>query len=126
MQICVYKKRLLKAKNSMDEQLKNDIRQAVREQIKALEQGLSELEERSGTVNLEQPIGRLSRMDSLTNQGILLSSISKSKARLAALQRTLQLIDDPEFGHCRSCGEDISVKRLKALPEAEFCISCAE
>jgi len=110
----------------MDEHIKDAIRQAVNTQIKDLEQGLSEYEERSETVDLDQPIGRLSRIDSLTNQGILLSSISKSKARLAALQKTLQDIDDPEFGHCRECGEEIYFKRLIALPESKLCISCAQ
>ncbi len=110
----------------MDEHIKDAIRQAVKEQIVDLEQGLSDLEERSETVDLDQPIGRLSRIDSLTNQGILLSGISKSKARLTALQRTLQDIDDPEFGHCLECGEEINIKRLIALPESKLCISCAQ
>ncbi len=110
----------------MDASVKNEIRQIVQEQIVSLEKSLSELEERSGTVDLDQPIGRLSRIDSLTNQGIVLSSISKSKTRLAALQRALQFIDDPDFGYCKSCGEEINIKRLKALPESEFCISCAD
>ena len=110
----------------MEEHVKNEIRQAVEEQIKDLAQGLSELEERSETVNLDQPIGRLSRIDSLTNQGILLSGISKSKARLTALQRTLQDIDDPEFGHCLECGQEINPKRLIVLPESRLCISCAQ
>jgi DnaK suppressor protein len=110
----------------MHPDVKNELRKAIQDEIQKLEQSLSELEERSGTIDLEQPIGRLSRMDSLTNQGILLSSIAKSKTRLAALQRTLQGIDDPDFGHCRGCGEEIHIKRLKALPESEFCIACAE
>ncbi|MCF8106005.1 MAG: TraR/DksA C4-type zinc finger protein [Desulfohalobiaceae bacterium] len=110
----------------MEEQAKNEIRRAVGKQIQDLTQGLSEFEERAQTVNLYQPIGRLSRIDSLTNQGILLSGISKSKARLTALQRTLQDIDDPEFGHCLECGQDINPKRLIALPESRLCISCAQ
>lgn len=110
----------------MDEGIKDEIRQAVKEQLQDLEQGLFELEERSQIVNLDQPIGRLSRIDSLTNQGILLSGISKSKARLAALQGTLQHIDDPEFGHCLECGQEINPKRLIALPESRLCISCAQ
>jgi DnaK suppressor protein len=110
----------------MDASVKSDICQAIQEEITNLQKSLSELEERAGTVDLDQPIGRLSRIDSLTNQGILLSSISKSKARLAALQKALQYIDDPEFGHCQSCGEEINIKRLKAVPESEFCVSCAD
>lgn len=84
------------------------------------------MQERAQTVDLDQPIGRLSRMDSLTNQGILLSSVTKAKTRLARLKQALKNIDDPEFGLCRECGEEIALKRLKAMPESELCIDCAE
>lgn len=110
----------------MDEEQKQEIRESLKEQIQTLTRDLSEYEDRAGTVDLDQPIGRLSRMDSMINQGILLSSINKSKSRLAGLKRALQAIDDPDFGYCCQCGEEISFKRLKALPESELCILCAE
>ena len=59
-------------------------------------------------------------------QGILLSSVTKAKTRLARLKQALKNIDDPEFGLCRECGEEIALKRLKAMPESELCIDCAE
>lgn len=110
----------------MDESVKADLREEIEKQITAIEKNLDEYRERSDSVGLDQPIGRLSRMDSLTNQGILLSGIDKSKTRLARLKSALLRIDDPEFGYCRECGEEIAVKRIKAMPEAVLCVSCAE
>ncbi len=110
----------------MDQKTRNEIKTAVEEQIQAVSRELAEIEERAQTVDLDQPIGRLSRMDSLTNQGILLSSLNKAKTRLAKLKQAHKNIDDPEFGMCRECGEDIAFKRLKALPESDLCIDCAE
>ena len=36
----------------------------------------------------------------------------------------LQKIDDGSFGNCERCGEEISEKRLEALPFARYCIEC--
>ena len=110
----------------MDHQTREEIRTAVEEQIQAVSRELAEMEKRAQTVDVDQPIGRLSRMDSLTNQGIILSSVNKAKTRLAKLKQAHKNIDDPEFGVCRECGEEIALKRLKALPESELCIDCAE
>ena len=30
-----------------------------------------------------------------------------------------------EVPHCRACGEEIAVARIKALPNTELCIECA-
>jgi DnaK suppressor protein len=38
----------------------------------------------------------------------------------------LKNIDVPEFGLCKECGKQIALKRLKAIPESELCIGCAE
>jgi len=110
----------------MDQKTRNELRTAIEEQIQAVSRELAEMQERAQTVDLDQPIGRLSRMDSLTNQGILLSSMTKAKTRLARLKQALKNIDDPEFGLCMDCGEEIALKRLKAMPESELCIDCAE
>jgi DnaK suppressor protein len=40
----------------------------------------------------------------------------------------LESYGDPsvDFGCCRDCGEPIPLPRLKALPDALFCVPCAE
>jgi DnaK suppressor protein len=110
----------------MDPKTRDELRTVIEEQIQAVSRELAEMQERAKTVDLDQPIGRLSRMDSLTNQGILLSSVTKAKTRLARLKQVLKNIDDQEYGLCRECGEEIGIQRLKALPESELCIDCAE
>lgn len=110
----------------MDEQVRSALREEIDRQIAEIRKNLSDYQERSDAVGLDQPIGRLSRMDSLTNQGILLSGMDKSKTRLARLEQALRIIDDPEFGYCLECGEEIAEKRLMALPESRLCTACAE
>lgn len=110
----------------MDVNLKDRIREEIQTQIDSIKQNLSDFRERADSVGLDQPIGRLSRMDSLTNQGILLSGMDKSKTRLARLEQALRKLDDPEFGYCPECGDEIAEKRLMALPESRLCTACAE
>jgi DnaK suppressor protein len=40
------------------------------------------------------------------------------------VKKALQRIDDNVFGICETCGEDISIARLKARPVTTQCIDC--
>ncbi len=55
-------------------------------------------------------------------EGIEDSGIEEIKQIKDALKR----IDEGTYGVCLECGEDIDPRRLKALPNATRCISCAK
>jgi len=40
------------------------------------------------------------------------------------INRTLDKIDEGDFGICEECGREISMERLKARPMATLCIEC--
>ncbi len=40
------------------------------------------------------------------------------------VKKALTRIDEKTFGVCEKCGEDISIKRLKARPVTTQCIDC--
>lgn len=40
------------------------------------------------------------------------------------IKKALQRIDNDNFGICESCGEEISINRLKARPVTTQCIEC--
>jgi DnaK suppressor protein len=40
------------------------------------------------------------------------------------IKKALERIENGTFGVCETCGEDISVKRLKARPVTSQCIEC--
>jgi RNA polymerase-binding transcription factor DksA len=46
------------------------------------------------------------------------------QARLADVRRALRKIEQGTYGRCESCGEQINPQRLRAQPQAAFCISC--
>jgi len=45
---------------------------------------------------------------------------------LRNIEAALVRVRDGIFGECVSCGEEINVKRLEALPWARYCIECQE
>lgn len=99
----------------------------VGEEIAELEQTLGELAEHTGPVEPDVAIGRLSRLDTMLNQGITEASIAKGRTRLRKLRAALERVDDdPEFGICLECGEPIPMARLLAVPESAVCVECAE
>ena len=40
------------------------------------------------------------------------------------IRQSLGDIENGEYGICEDCGEDISIKRLKARPVTSYCIRC--
>ena len=96
---------------------------------KELKTRLSELTGRIAEIDseLRQPLPADSedRATDLENQdaleGIELSEIQEIQQIRVALKR----IAEGTYGACAKCGVDIDPKRLKALPYATKCISCA-
>jgi len=80
--------------------------------------------EASQPVDLNEPIGRLSRMDAIQQQNMSQASRRSAERRLQQVASALKRLEADEYGDCLLCGEEIGDARLKARPEAPFCISC--
>lgn len=111
----------------MNEKQRKEFRKYAEEEIKALETEIPRLKELVKPVAPDNAIGRISRMDNIVNQSVAEAQLSKAKIRLARLQEALKRVDDDEeFGLCIDCGDPIPMARLKAMPETELCVECAE
>ena len=51
---------------------------------------------------------------------------SRDRALLTAVHTAMERINTGTFGQCPNCGQDINLKRLEALPWAQYCITCQE
>ncbi len=47
------------------------------------------------------------------------------ESRLNSIRKTRQKIKEGTYGKCDGCGVNITQERLKAVPEATKCITCA-
>lgn len=82
----------------------------------------------TNTVELDQSTqGRVSRIDALQQQKMAEAERRRAAVRLTRVRTVLEGWTDPnvEPGTCRDCGEDIVLARLRATPDALFCIECA-
>jgi DnaK suppressor protein len=85
---------------------------------------LGSLTEAAEVVDLEQPIGRLSRMDAIQQQHMSAANKQATELRLKQIQQALNVMNEGGYGSCRKCDEPIGWRRLKARPEAAFCVRC--
>ena len=80
--------------------------------------------ESSKPVGLDQPIGRLSRMDALQQQSMTQASRRAAEVRISKIDNAMHRINRDSYGYCLECEEEIGYARLHAQPEAPFCLDC--
>lgn len=78
----------------------------------------------SKVVDLDQPFGRLSRMDALQQQAMAKANRGGNQRCLKLIESALQALKQERYGECRRCEEPIGFPRLKARPESPFCLAC--
>ena len=89
-----------------------------------LELLLTSTETSAEPVKLKDNQGRLSRMDEMHNQSILMANRNLTRNRLKAIAAAKARMTDGIFGICSTCEEPIAFNRLSAYPEASMCIAC--
>ncbi len=105
---------------------KKKVKLKIAQEIESLTASISSLEEMSKPVAPDVSIGRLTRMEALSSQGISEANLRSSRSRLSMLQSALKRIDDPEFGICIECEEPIPTGRLLIMPESRKCVHCVD
>lgn len=98
---------------AQEAELRADLEHLVHE----LESQLAGGREGAATVNLDEPIGRLSRIDALAQQQVARAGQQAARVRLEQVRAALRRMEDGEYGYCLRTGEPIGFRRLKARPE---------
>ena len=80
----------------------------------------------SDTVELDQPIGRISRIDAIQQQKMAKANRQNHVIRLQQVNAALKATQEGAYGECRACEEDIGYGRLQARPEAALCLTCQD
>ena len=57
---------------------------------------------------------------------LAIRNLDRDSNMLRQIRRALARINDGSYGVCLHCDEDISPKRMNAVPWAAFCIKCQE
>jgi RNA polymerase-binding transcription factor DksA len=47
------------------------------------------------------------------------------RRELADIDAALRRIEEGKYGRCEACGGPMGLQRMRAIPEARFCLSCS-
>ncbi len=64
------------------------------------------------------------RASAETDRNFLLRIRDRESKLIKKIKKAMDRIENGTFGICEECGEDISLKRLKARPVTTQCIEC--
>jgi len=83
---------------------------------------------REGTrpVDLDEPIGRLTRMDAMQQQNMSAAARRSYDIRLRQIEQALGAMEQQRYGLCRRCEDPIGYARLTARPESPYCLECQD
>jgi DnaK suppressor protein len=77
-------------------------------------------------ITIEKCPDALDEVQYATERELAIRSLDRDSNLLRNVRAALSRIDEGSFGSCLHCEEDISPKRLAAVPSTAFCIVCQE
>jgi len=103
-----------------------DFKQRLLEAKAAMKALLNQTVADAKPVDLDLPIGRLTRIDAIQMQGMAQMNRYQLDIRLKQVDAALLAFDQGIYGLCRHCKGPVPLGRLEALPESPFCVDCQE
>ncbi|MBA1193825.1 RNA polymerase-binding protein DksA [Pseudomonas entomophila] len=73
--------------------------------------------------NFPDPADRASQEEEFALE---LRNRDRERKLIKKIDKTLQKIQDEDYGWCESCGIEIGLRRLEARPTADLCFDCKE
>jgi DnaK suppressor protein len=96
---------------------------------KILETKQDELEQivrNRDAITIEKSADALDEVQHAAERELAIRNLDRESNLLRNVRSALRRIDDGSFGICLHCEEEISPKRIAAVPWAPFCIQCQE
>ena len=112
--------------NELTEKQMKGLREALRKLQSDLEQLLRSTRESTKPVDLDEPIGRLTRMDAIQQQKMSAANRRTHDIRLKQVKQALAAMNSDRYGLCRRCEDPIGFPRLEARPESPYCLDCQD
>jgi DnaK suppressor protein len=77
-------------------------------------------------IAIEKSPDALDEVQNAAERELAIRNLDRESNLLRNVRAALHRIDEGTFGVCAHCEEDISLKRLNAVPWAAYCIQCQE
>jgi DnaK suppressor protein len=77
-------------------------------------------------IAIENAPDDIDRVQGAVERELAIRQMESTFSRIQSVKLALERIEDGSYGICLECDEEISPKRLKALPWASCCVRCQE
>ena len=78
------------------------------------------------SIIVEKSADELDEIERAVARDIAIQNLDRESRLLRDIRSALRRIDEGTFGECLHCEEDISRRRLEAVPWAKLCLTCQE
>ena len=97
----------------------------LQDSLEEIDLYLTKTEQSAEAVSPDKSLGRLSRMEAMQDQQLILEARRRKKLQKVAVLSALQRIENGQFGICIFCGKPIAPERLDVAPESSTCVFCS-
>jgi DnaK suppressor protein len=111
---------------NMEKKRLETFRKRLEERQQSLRKTVSRTEEDGRIADQETAQDIADRAASSYTKEFLFSQSSNDRQLLHMVETALLRIREGTFGECVSCGNEINLKRLEAVPWTRYCIACQE
>ncbi len=94
--------------------------------LEAKQAELSEILRRRDEIAIEKSPDAIDEVTRAAERELAIRNLDRESQLLRNVRAALRRTEDGSFGICAHCEEEISPKRLAAVPWAPFCIKCQE
>src|SRR5580658_742851 len=94
--------------------------------LEAKQAELAQLVRHRDGIVIERSPDALDEVQHANERELAIRNLDRDSIMLRNVRGALRRIEDGSFGVCLHCEEDISPKRLAAVPSTAFCIQCQE
>jgi DnaK suppressor protein len=98
----------------------------IRDVLEAKQAELARLVRNRDGIAIEKSPDALDEVQLATERELAIRSLDRDSGLLRNIRAALRRIEDGGFGVCLHCEEDISPKRVAAVPWTPFCLQCQE
>ncbi len=112
-----------KGEEYMNEKQRNHFKALLfawkKELMEEVDRTMSHLKDEAA--NFPDPADRASQEEEFSLE---LRTRDRERKLIKKIDKTLELIENNDYGYCDACGVEIGIRRLEARPTATLCVDC--
>jgi DnaK suppressor protein len=98
----------------------------IREVLKAKRNEIGRTLPNRDDIAIQQVPDAIDQTQLAVDRELAISRLDRDSSVLQSVDAALRRVEDGAYGNCLHCDEEISLKRLHAVPWTSYCLSCQE